>query len=377
PFQLTRLSMNQTAVRTPSAPGLLPTPPTKPRFRHLSEPKMEERREKSLCFNCDKKWSRQHRCGGRVFLLLADEDEGEVDQSQLESTIDIDTPSEEFPQAQLSLHALAGSQTTDTFWVMDRILHHPVHILVDGGSTHNFIQASVARSLGLHHSPTSSLRVMVGSGQELICTHWLKQLGHVLMDNHSLTMKFFHQGSCIELQEPTHLPPTRRTDHHITLVPNATPVNVRPYRCPHAQKTEIENQVAKMLKTGWIQPSTIPFSSPVLLLKKKDGTWRMCVDYRALNSITVRDRFPLPTIDELLDELGTTRIFSQLDLTSGFHQIRLASEDISKTAFRTHDDHYEYCVMPFGLCNAPTTFQATMNDMFHSMLWKTVIVATP
>ncbi|XP_026450694.1 uncharacterized protein K02A2.6-like [Papaver somniferum] len=359
---------------------------------------------------------------------------------------------------EISVHALGGSRTPQTMRVTGAIKKEKITILIDYGSTHNFIDPIISRKLGIEVLSDERFEVMVANGTRVPClgrcpswgfelqnykfvsdfhvlslggcdvvlsAQWLGTLGPISWDFKKLTMEFTVDDRVIRLvgeinhkpriatshvmwrlvrsgapsyichirqaqqpqtksseispdiyriiedfkevfSTPTVLPPSRTHDHRIPLLPNSTLVNVRPYRYAHYHKNEIENCAKELLDIGLISPSTSPFSSPVLLVKKKDGSWRICIDYRALNLVIVKDKFPIPVIDELLDELHGTCFFSKLDLRAGYHQIRMHEDDIPKTAFRTHDGHYEFLVMSFGLTNAPSTFQYLMNDIFRN-----------
>jgi hypothetical protein len=173
---------------------------------------------------------------------------------------------------------------------------------------------------------------------------------------------------------PSSLPPTRSCDHVIPLVSGTSLVNIRAYHYPPTLKDEIERQVRDMLDKGFIQPSTSPFSSLVLLVQKKDSTWRFCVDYRYLNAMTIKSVYPISVFDQLMDELGLAKWFSILDLHYGYHQIRLQAGEEFKTSFSTHAGHYEFTVVPFGLSGAPGTFQGAMNSTLAPLLRICVVV---
>ncbi|KAD2805506.1 hypothetical protein E3N88_38883 [Mikania micrantha] len=157
------------------------------------------------------------------------------------------------------------------------------------------------------------------------------------------------------------LPPFRQVEFRIDLNPGANPVTKSPYRLAPSDMQELSTQLQELLDKGFIRPSFSPWGAPVLFVKKKDGSFRMCIDYREIKKLTIKNRYPLPRIDDLFDKLQGATCFSKIDLRSGYHQLRVNDEDIPKTAFRTRYGHYEFVVMPFGLTNAPTMFMDLMN----------------
>lgn len=262
---------------------------------------------------------------------------------------------------------------------------------------------SLAVDIGGEGFVLDCLGLALGSFDMVLGVQWLESLGPMLWDFRGRTLSFMRNGRRIMwtsaaafspllaavapdlmadlleeflplFAEPSGLPPERKRVHQIRLLPGTGAVSVRPYRYAHIQKEELEKQCDEMLHLGVIRPSSSAFSAPVLLVKKHDGSWRFCVDYRALNDKTIKDKFPIPVVEELLDELRDTSFFTKLDLRSGYHQVRMHPDDVEKTAFRTHQGLFEFLVMPFGLTNTPATFQALMNDVLQPFLRRFVLV---
>nr|GEV58193.1 putative reverse transcriptase domain-containing protein [Tanacetum cinerariifolium] len=203
----------------------------------------------------------------------------------------------------------------------------------------------------------------------------LKQLKTMKVNESKLKdIPVVHEFPDVFSEDLSGLPPSREVEFRIDLVHGAMPVAKSPYRLAPMEMQELANQLKELQDKGFIRPSSSPWGAPVLFVKKKDGSFHMCIDYRELNKLTIKNRYPLPRIDDLFDQLQGSQYFSKIDLRSGYHQLRVREEDIPKTAFRTRYGHFEFTVMPFGLTNAPVVFMDLMNRVCRPYLDKFVIV---
>jgi hypothetical protein len=170
------------------------------------------------------------------------------------------------------------------------------------------------------------------------------------------------------------MPPEREVEFYIDLIPGTAPITKRPYRMAPTELAELKLQIAELQQKGYIRPNSSPWGAPVLFVTKKDGSMRMCIDYRSLNEVTIKNKYPLPRIDDLFSHLQGAKYFSKIDLRSGYHQLRIKETDVQKTAFVTRYGQYEFTVMPFGLTNAPAFFMNLMNKVFMEELDKFIVV---
>ena len=225
----------------------------------------------------------------------------------------------------------------------------------------------------LHNSPQEVKKVMLA--QKNIFIAFRRNLeSDLVVDSPSCLTNLVKEFEDVFQDPPKRLPPLRGIEHQIDFIPGASLPNRPAYRTNPTEAKEIQQQVEELIAEGWVQDSTSPCDMPVILVPKKDGSWRMCTDCRAINNITIKYRHPIPRLDDLLDELHGSQIFTRIDLKSGYNQIQIKLGDEWKTAFKTKFDLYEWLVLPFGLTSAPSSFMQLMHHVLRPFISKCVVV---
>ncbi|GKC00007.1 putative mitochondrial protein [Tanacetum coccineum] len=349
-----------------------PNTPVAVQNRRLSQKEYVEKRANNLCFYYDQKYVPGHKCSGQLYSLVLMpeyEIEGEfLEEDEIigdNGLVDLQAP-----------RRLAVLKWRDL--VRNLFIYRMDDAIASGGYDMVWFITMVGMEIGdirrfnfheLRQAELHSMSMCVFPNSASTCM----QMEETTTFIHPVLQQVVEEYEDV-FAIPTELPPKRDHDHKIPLIEGGQLVNIRPYRNPPTQKDAIEGMVAELLQARVIKKSNSPSSSPIVMVKKKDNSWRMYVDYRQLNKQTIKDKFPIPIIEELIDELHGSQLFTKLDLRSGYHQIRMNDAYIAKIAFRTHEGHYKFLVMPFGLTNAPSTFQSLMNEVFRQYLRKFVLV---
>nr|KAJ0215263.1 hypothetical protein LSAT_V11C300156310 [Lactuca sativa] len=345
--------------------------------RRLTDKKLQHKKEKGLCYRCDDKWNPGHKCKKKELsvLLMQEEEEEEEEEPQTEELVTPDQATTIL--SGICLNSVLGMTNPKTLKLRGTLVDTEVVVFIDLGATHNFMSLAVIKKLHIPITPTAGFGVSLGTGKTVssrgrcqgillqvqglgikedflplilgssdVNGQWVTLRGEPSLEHAMISLKTMVRtiGSvgggyivhCNHLERQSASPTLPASPPYLTQVIQRFD---EVFNWKGGLPPPRTQQHTISLKEGVepVSPSRSPFNSPALLVKKKDESWRFCVDYRSLNKVTIKDRFPIPVIEELLDELHGSRIFSKLDLKSVYHQIRMKKEDVPKTAFRTHE----------------------------------------